>query len=160
MSEQSPKSGKRPVEEKPVAKFSYDFGEFSLEQNQLTISPALKKEIESQGFEARWLDKATYIKNQGHYRGWQAYKRLPTSFDTITIKENLEGKSPEGYVQSGTAILGVRPKEFGEKHRAKLKQKADAMSNASLAKKQAAELKEEIRSFQGSERVVEGYEDK
>lgn len=162
MSETINKSSKRPVSEQSEAtRPSYDFGEFSMESNQLTVSPALEKEIKDQGFEYRWIDKAKYIQNQGHYRSWQPYKRIQgVSGTMLTTKESLFGNSPEGYVQSGSAILAVRPKEFGDKHRAQLKLKAEKISSSNLAKQRAAELKQEIRNFGGTEKVTEGYEEK
>lgn len=112
------KDGKKPISQKREKKpFSYQ------KMSMLDVPPELKKELEEQGLECRWINAPKLRGQQGfnkHY--WKPYK---VNYDKIGIDNFF--RSPDGYLVRGDVILAARPKDIGDAHKARLKAKADRL---------------------------------
>ena len=103
------------------------------------IPEDVKKELESQGLEGRWLSAKRVYENNGYHKsGWQVYRRDPSAILDGAFKAFGD---PDGLVRRGDTILGVKTKEMAEKHRSYLRQQADAQSMANVKKRHVEELR-------------------
>jgi hypothetical protein len=124
-----------------------------------SIDPELKKELDEQGLEPRFLSVQKLNQNGGyHPKGWRPYKRK----DTALSESFFFGKDPDGYIRREDLVLGVKPKEEAEKHRAYLEYQAKLQGVKALKKRQASELKDILKQYglgNDVSRVLEGYEE-
>lgn len=151
---------KKPIESKPAEKKStgtildaWDYTEF--EQNQLSLSNTLKREISDQGLDWRFINAAEYRKKGNRHRShWKPY-----NVKNRSVIDNFAGVDPEGIITRGDLILAVRPKVLTEKSRTNLQERNRIQ--AGYAKQQARELKQMAKDQgMGNEvKIFEGYED-
>ena len=104
---------------KPVPDAAHDpevvqdiFGDF------LGVDPAVAEDIESRGWEKRWIDAKQMVQNSGfHRRGWEVYK-IP---DGLKLRNSsVMGIGPDKDIRRGTLVLGVRSTQLGDAHRREL----------------------------------------
>lgn len=132
---------------------SFDPNEFF--QNTLALPTALKDSMTAQGLDWRFINANEFKKNGGvHHAHWKPYK-----VDRSPDEVGLFSLSPEGYVQRGDLILGVRPKAITQSHKAFLKRRNEQYQ--AFNKEKAKELRKHFQSAGlGSETTIhEGYED-
>lgn len=124
--------------------------------NRLALPEGLKKELEDQGLEGRWVNSKELYANQGyHPKNWVPYKKK--SSDTMDTRDFLSGSDPSGIIRRGDCILAVKKLEDAQKHRAYLKQKADRYTR--FNKEKAEELRNYARESRVNSTVDEGYEE-
>ncbi len=122
--------------------------------NRLKIDDELKREIEEQGLEYRFINVTQLKKNLGrHANDWMPYKRKSTS----SLNEFKWGQDPDGYTVSGDSILAVKPKELAEKARALIAFKNKSLTNINKVK--ADELRQFAKDSGLSAQIHEGYEE-
>lgn len=111
--------------------------------NPRDIPDVIKKELDSKGLEGRWLSAKSVYENGGYHKsGWQVYRREKCDIVDSAFKAHGD---PDGLVRRGDTILGVKTKEMAEKHRAYLRQQAEAQSMANVKKRQVQELQDLAR---------------
>ena len=103
-----------------VAKTGNIFGNNRLDVPQCYIDEAAKKNLE-----IRWLSSKDLRENHGaHKNHYAAYKFESNPSDGIMSDERFAyGNDPEGIVRRGDLVLGARPIEIGDQHRAHLAEK-------------------------------------
>lgn len=148
------KGGRKPISQKPV--FAAPLNSDDVFTNKLSIPDDIKADAKAKGWELRWLDSKEVFNNGGqHKRDWIPYRR-----DTSKVPNDLQGfkigNDPEGIVRRNDLILGFKPKEQAEKHRAFLRQQADRMSRKPQEK--AAELRADARRQNLDVKFTEGYD--
>jgi hypothetical protein len=147
------KNGKKHISSRPAASPRIDLDEVF--GNPLSIPPVIKKYLEEKKLAHRFISHVKLKATAGrHHRGWSplSLKEVP-GYDTM----NTFGSSPDGYYYFGDLILAVRPQELNQKHKAYLKQEAQAASNTQ--RKGAEELRQYVKSNKLDMRVHEGYEE-
>ncbi len=116
--------GTKPISQRKgpgASKFSFS------PRNALDIPEEVQKELQAQDLEWRWLDATQMAKNMNlHRMRWEIYKRKPQSDGGVSSVP----VSPDGTIRSGTCILGVRPIETGDGHRAFNEEKRRAQNQA------------------------------
>lgn len=150
------KDGKKPINNKVNYSVYWENEDFG---NRLSISPELKKSLESQGFEYRFVDSKQLIANSNYHKeGWIAY--VKQTDDTIDSGSDFQvGTDPDGNIRRGTVVLAIRPKSLGDKHRAKLEQKRLRYNAENYNKSQASELKQLAAERNVRVDVHEGYDE-
>jgi hypothetical protein len=119
------------------------------------IPPAIQAELDAKGFSCRWLNAKEFFKGGNvHKSGWRPY--LPEKGSSTGTDVNL-GRSPEGYLQRGDLLLGYMPTWAFNEHSAEVKERTRRQSGAN--KRQAAELRENLRRAGVDGSVDEGYDD-
>lgn len=148
------KNGKKPLSEKQKPKLdTYD----DLFSTATTISPELKKELESQGLKWRWGSYKQLKDMDGyHPRGWKIYRRKES--DIIDRQDAGFGQSPDGVIRRGDMILVVKPEANWRKHKEYLKNKARRYGKDS-EKAQAERLRQLAREHNVKPEISEGYDD-
>ena len=140
------KPGQKSVKEKPaLTSIEAAFNDDGLFENALKFPLHIQKELSEAGLEGRWLDAHQVADNAGvHKRGWVVY-----SYNTLRKKKDINdpmsfrfGEDPNGVVRRGTMVLGVKPKAAAERHRALLRQRADAVSPKSIKNKGKASIQQ------------------
>ena len=146
-------NGKKPLSAKPSKPVPLTEDIFG---NTLALPEGLKKELEDQGLEGRWVNSKILYANQGyHPKNWVPYKRKNS--DIMDTKDFLSGNDPSGVIRRGDCVLAVKSKEDAVKHRAFLKQRADRYTK--FNKEKANELKSLARESNLNARIEEGYGD-
>ena len=147
--------GKKPISEKPVANTSQypvidPFGD------RMRLDPALIKEITDQGLEYRFLDAKDLQESGGyHPRGWMAYTRKGAPMAT----EFKVGTDPAGIIRRGTCVLGVRPVETGDRHRAELKRRLAVYNRVSRQGSSGKSEELEVAAKKAGAKVLAGYDE-
>ena len=143
-------------ERKPKEMKSFDPGlgdkEFTY-TNRLALPKELKDYLKSIDMDFRFLNAAEFRAAGGYHRSqWQPFKAPADA-----VKQGLYGVTPEGLIQRGDLILGVRSKAITAQHSAHLAEKRKRYSN--YGKTEAKRMREHIRSTGLSDhvRVEEGY---
>lgn len=88
--------------------------------SRLEVPDYILEEAAKLGLEVRWISVKELQENQNsHHRLWQAWK-----WDSKREKSATEifafGNDPEGLIRRGDLVLGARPIEIGDEHRAEL----------------------------------------
>ncbi len=143
------KNGKQPLSQRPSpgrisAEDAFGGGTFD-------IPADIRADMDAKGLEPRWLNAAKVYKNQGyHEKGWIVYRNAELTGGIAF------GKDPDGVVRRGDCILGYKPKEQHQKHKAFLTQQREAQLGFSDRQKAdmaatAKELKSVVRDFDPSD---------
>lgn len=152
--EQGPRA---PVSEKGVTK-PFEIEEWAdsytdFYSNTLVVAKALQDELRGKNLEWKYINANQFRANQGHHKAhWKPY-----NYKSGSPVTEIQGVDVEGFIRRGDLILGVRPVELGNKHRAHLKAKNDLLDN--ITKSQADQLKESAKERGVNIKVEEGYED-
>ena len=122
----------------------------------LDIPNECKKELDSKGLVARWVDIVELNKNQGtHKRGWAPYKfdcKLPGASNPFAVNAGQY----DGYLMRRQLVLAVMLKE--EQARNKTRVQLRTRMQADPAKLKKEEMKEYLRAG-GLDSIVTGNED-
>jgi hypothetical protein len=124
MSEQEKSAPKAAKPSKKASLFDYDRSAWDgFAPGELTIPPKLKKEIEEEGLECRFVDSRNLAGARGlDGRGW-----TPLKVDRAKVKHDLQiSVNADGELRRGDLILCIRPKEQGDKERARNKMASQA----------------------------------
>lgn len=118
------------------------------------LDVVLKKELEDQGLDYRFIDFKKAKLNGGRSRaGWIVYKRQSKD-------PRLQGISaledPDGLVRSGSMVLAVKPKAAADRQRARRDAQNKAMRRYTQTVTQ--ELDGEAKKLGGSSRIIAGYD--
>lgn len=123
--------------------------------DKLGLDPEIVSEIKAKGLAYRFIAVPHLQKNGGtHEYGWRPYKRECGTLDNVQAA--TLGSDPDGYIRRGDLVLAVRPQELHEKHRAWLKQEAEAAS--AVQENKFEEARDLVRGTR-SVKVHEGYAD-
>jgi hypothetical protein len=123
--------------------------------DKLSLPPDLKKMLHEAGFDYRFLNASEFRANSNHHRGgWQPFRAKADD-----ASKGMYGVTPEGIVQRGDLILGIRPKKMSEEHRKVLANKRSIYTN--FSKTQAKQLKQQIKDAGLGDQmsVSEGYDE-
>lgn len=144
-------NGKKPLSTKQRPTSPFGVPDFF--KNKLAIPEWAQKQLDEKNLEGRYISYKAYVENgNSHDKGWVVHKfERPES-----ISANDPGASADGIIRRGDTVLAARSKEFGDKHRAYLRQRAD-IQNKSYKQSKAQELKEMAR--QADLAVHVGYEE-
>lgn len=89
--------------------------------NRLQVAKEVLDDIKSKGLEHRWVNAVELAANDGHHRrGWQVYKKPEGLQSTQGF---VLGNSHDGTIRRKELVLAVRPKEWGDAHRADIRQR-------------------------------------
>jgi hypothetical protein len=129
-----------------------------MSQSLFDIDPELRKELEEQGLEGRFVNVGQMQEFGGrHAKGWVPYKRK-----SLTTEESIFGKDPDGYIRRGKdLVFAVKTKEEAERHRAYLDYNAKEAQVDKKKTKHKKMLEDYVRDNKMNDylRVTEGYED-
>lgn len=145
-------NGKKPVSSKPSAPaWEAEFGDpFA---DPLRLPPGFKEALTEKKLECRFINIKRLQEMGGfHHHAWQPW--TPARFGKIEVNDFHWGKSPDGRIIRGDLVLAVRPVQIGDRHRAQLKMKNEALSMTQ--KKNVAEMKK----LAGRDvKVVDGFDE-
>lgn len=120
-------------------------------QDRFSLSEEVKKEIEAQNLEYRFIDYKKYVNEGGVHRfGWTVYRVKNQPKESFLI-----GQNPDGIIRRGSTVLATRPKSYGDKHRDYLEQKNRIYKGFKAQK--AAELRDKARNSGAV--IDESYDD-
>lgn len=124
--------------------------------NRLTLPSELKTYLAEQGMDYRFLNAAQFREaGNYHHSDWR-----PFNVNQAKSLKNAPGATPEGLIQRGDLILGIRPKTLSAKHKEALARRNKAYSQVNHAKSQKKMLQDQIRDRGLSEVVsVDDRED-
>lgn len=142
---------KAQAKEEGVTKFTPAIYDDTDEQD---IDSILKKELEDQGLEYRFIDFKQARLNGGRSRaGWMIYKRQSED-------PRLQGiaalADPDGLVRQGSLVLAVKTKASADRQRARRDAQTAALNGYTNFK--VKELDGEARKLGGSSRIIAGYD--
>lgn len=124
MSENQKVTQKSTKPTKKASLFDYDRSAWDgFVPGELTVPPKLKKEIEDEGLECRFVDSRNLAGSRGiDGRGW-----TPLKVDRDRVKNDLQiSVNADGELRRGNLILCIRPKERGDEERARNKMASQA----------------------------------
>lgn len=144
------KDGKKPIATKPTNPSLEGY----IPMNALDVPPKLKKQIEAEGYEFRWINAARLRHNSGFHKNfWQPYE---VDYAKLGLPEFMRGTTPNNHLIRGDSVLAVRPVEIGNRHRAQLQRRASRLK-AAAGTKGIQEMKQMAKDSGGSIQVHEGY---
>lgn len=130
----------------------FDYAEFY--QNTLSLPQAFKDKLKEEGLDYRFLNRADFVKNGNTHRShWKAYV-LKDRSETSVI-----GVTPDGHVQRGDLILGVRAKNISSAHKNYLKQRSDQYKGHNKAKAEELRRLAKDNGLGADTTIHEGYEE-
>src|SRR5687768_12309087 len=124
------------------------------DDNDYDIDSVLKKELEEQGLEYRFIDFKKAKLNGGMSRaGWRIYARK-------TEDPRLQGisvlKDADNLVRNGSMVLAVKTKQGAARQR--MRRDAQNRALTHYNKTVAEDLKKDVRKLGGNSKVIQGYE--
>lgn len=134
-------NGKKPLSSKGMPALNVP----SFFRNPLQLNPEVAQDIASKGLEARFINYKEYTANgNDHGKGWKPYmvEKKAESSDAL-----FNGTSVDGTIRRKELILAVRPKEWGDEHRAHLKDLAKRASGKKKELKQRLQGEAEAANF-------------
>lgn len=148
------KNGKKPLSAKaPRPAINVD----DVFSNKLSIPEEILKDMQSKGYEPRWLDGKKLMENGGyHDKDWTVYQR-PEGVSTGTLGFKV-GNDPDRIVRRGSLILGYKTKEQAANHRAFLQQRAERYKTT-FDKNEAAKLKQQIKDADLDVQIESGFDE-
>jgi hypothetical protein len=122
--------------------------------DEFGIDSMLKKELEDQGLEYRFIDFKQAKLNGGRSRaGWIVYKRQ-------SVDPRLQGiaslADPDGLVRQGSMVLAVKPTAAAQRQRSR--RDAQNKTLTKYTETVTQELNGEAKKLGGSSRVIAGYD--
>ena len=147
------KEKKPTVNPKRDPEIKFDYQEFY--QNTLSLPQAFKEKLKSEGLDYRFLNRTEFRKNGNTHRShWRAYV-LKDSPENV----GLIGITPDGHIQRGDLILGVREKAMSAGHVKYLRQRANQYANHNKAKADEIRTLAREHGVESETKVFEGFED-
>lgn len=125
------------------------------EASLLDVPQEIKNELVARGLEWRWIDSRQYeTDGNQHKQYWVPYRRgmVKSSTDSETYEFKF-GVSADGFVRRKGAVLAVRPKQLGDKHRAMIKEKT--RRQAEVAQTEEARFRKEAQRMGVKTEVIE-----
>lgn len=136
------------MEQKKLAKPIYE------ETDENDIDGVLKKELEEQDLEYRFVDFKQAKSLGGASRsGWRIYKRKSPD-PRIQGIESLA--DPDGLVRKGTLVLAIKHKQLAQKQRDRIETRRKILNGYN--KQVASEVDSKARRLGGSSHGIAGYE--
>lgn len=123
--------------------------DYDVDGDNLALGESLKKELEDQGLEYRWIDWKKAKMNGGRsLSGWIVYKRI----NKDPVLGNIAAfADQDDLVRNGTMVLAVKTRPNAAKQRARIK--AQNITLGEYQKLAAQDLREK-----GLGEVIEGFE--
>ena len=136
---------------KGKTKFTPSYDEDMIEYD---IDSVLKKELEEQGLEYRFIDFKKAKLNGGMSRaGWRIYVRKSPDPRIAGISVLAD---PDNLVRNGSMVLAVKTANAASRQRARREVQNRAL--VQYNKTVAEELKKDVRKLGSNSRVIQGYE--
>ena len=118
------------------------------------VDQVLKKELQEQNLEFRWIDfKRARLNGGRSLGGWIIYKRRSEDPRMQGISALAD---PDGLVRNGSMVLAVKTKANAEKQRRRRDQLSKSFSDYN--KLLADELSQDAKRLGGSTKVLAGYD--
>jgi hypothetical protein len=141
----------------PVRDPEIKFDRSTFFQNRLALPEALKAHLNAQGLDFRFLNAGEFRKNGNrHQSHWRPFE-MKEGYQAL----GLTGVTPEGLVQVGDLILGVREKQISKAHKEFLAERNRVYSGNKYNKEKAKELRALAKTHGVSDEteIHEGFED-
>jgi hypothetical protein len=136
---------------KGKTKFTPSYDEDQIEYD---IDRELKKELEDQGLEYRFIDFKKAKLNGGMSRaGWRIYVRKSPDPRTSGISVLAD---PDNLVRNGSMVLAVKTKQAAGRQRARRDAQNSTLRHYN--KTVAEELKKDVRKLGSNSKLIQGYE--
>lgn len=124
------------------------------EQDDYGIDSILKKELEDQGLEWRFIDFKQARLNGGRSRaGWIIYKRQS---EDPRLQGIASLADPDGLVRNGSLVLAVKTKAAADRQRKRRDEQNRMLSRYTQHVTQ--ELDGDAKKLGGSSRIIAGYD--
>lgn len=118
------------------------------------IDQLLKKELEEQGLEYRFIDFKNAVLNGGRSRtGWIVYRRQSEDPRLQGIKALAD---PDGLVRQGSMVLAVKTKASADRQRARRDSQNKTLKKYTETVTQ--ELNGQARKLGGGSKILSGYD--
>lgn len=153
-------AGKRPLSQRTRAATINPDEVF---MNTLGLDPDMVKTLEAKHLAYRFINYKKFVDmggvNEGYWVPVSRKNLKEWGYDKIGTQDFIFGSDTDGYIRRGDLVLAVRSQDLNEKHKAYLKQEANARSGRKMQKTHAEELRDLVKSSGLGGNVHEGYED-